>query len=338
LDQLSKTPRSAKVRHWIIAVLLAAVCLYFSLRGIHWRDVWQTISNANVPFILLTILFGTVALLARALRWNVLLSSRAAVPFATAFWATSAGYFGNNYLPARAGELIRTFYISSRTGLPNFFVLATALSERLSDAVTLVLISSLILLTMPYRPGWFADAAKPFAVIGVAGALSIILLPLLEGLWRNILFRLPLPHNVRDRLLRILEHVLSGLRALHDWGRLLRFSALALGIWFLDALSTVVLMRSLGMHANIPLALLLITSLALASALPATPGYVGIYQFVAVSVLVPFGFKRADAIAYILLAQALNYFGTGLWGLLAFSQARVPNWRTLTGSAERIIV
>lgn len=283
--------------------------------------------------MLLTIVIGTVALFARAVRWNVLLSSRAPVRFATAFWATSAGYFGNNYLPARAGELIRTFYISSRTGLPSFFVLATALSERLSDAVTLVVISSIILLTMPYKPGWFADAAKPFAIIGVTGALGIILLPLLEGLWRNILLRLPLPHSLRDRLLRILEHILSGLRAFHDWGRLLRFSVLALAIWLLDALATVALMRSLGMHANVPLALLLITSLALASALPSTPGYVGIYQFVAVSVLVPFGFKRADAIAYTLLLQAINYVGTGVWGLLAFSQARVPNWRTLTGSA-----
>ena len=31
----------------------------------------------------------------------------------------------------------------------------------------------------------------------------------------------------------------------------------------------------------------------------------GIYQFVAVSVLTPFGFSRTDAIAYILVAQAL---------------------------------
>ena len=52
------------------------------------------------------------------------------------------------------------------------------------------------------------------------------------------------------------------------------------------------------------------------SALPSTPGYVGIYQFVAVSVLTPFGFSRADAIAYILVAQALVYVVIALWGSL----------------------
>jgi hypothetical protein len=44
-------------------------------------------------------------------------------------------------------------------------------------------------------------------------------------------------------------------------------------------------------------------SSGLGSALPSTPGYVGIYQFAAVSALTPFGFSRADAIAYVLVAQ-----------------------------------
>jgi len=55
----------------------------------------------------------------------------------------------------------------------------------------------------------------------------------------------------------------------------------------------------------VPVAFLLIAALGLGSALPSTPGYIGIYQFVAVTVLVPFGFSRSDAIAYILVAQAL---------------------------------
>ncbi len=65
-----------------------------------------------------------------------------------------------------------------------------------------------------------------------------------------------------------------------------------------------------------PAAFLLIASLGLGSALPSTPGYVGIYQFVAVTVLGPFGFSRTDAIAYILVAQALTYVVIGFWGSL----------------------
>ena len=48
------------------------------------------------------------------------------------------------------------------------------------------------------------------------------------------------------------------------------------------------------------------------------PGYVGIYQFVAVSILTPFGFGRSDAIAYILMIQAVSYVLVALWGSIGF--------------------
>ena len=45
------------------------------------------------------------------------------------------------------------------------------------------------------------------------------------------------------------------------------------------------------------------------------PGYVGIYQFVAVTVLTPFGIGRDAALAYILVAQALGYVVVLAFGL-----------------------
>jgi hypothetical protein len=39
-------------------------------------------------------------------------------------------------------------------------------------------------------------------------------------------------------------------------------------------------------------------------------------------VLTPFGFTRTDAIAYILLFQALNYVVLLCWGLLGLGQQR----------------
>ena len=265
---------------------------------------------------------SSFALLCRAVRWRVLLRVGADVTVPTAFWATSAGYFGNSFLPARAGELVRTFIISARTNLSKTFVLTTALAERMSDAVTLVIISSIVLLTLPVRPGWFAQAARPFAIAGLCGTACIAILPRTERIWLTLLERLPMPQALRSKLIGILEQILVGLRTFHHFGRLAQFIGLAAVIWFCDAAATVVLMRSLGLSISWPVAFLLITGFGLGSALPATPGYVGIYQFVAVSVLVPFGFTKADAIAYSFLTQALQYVFIGFWGLLALSRQR----------------
>jgi uncharacterized protein (TIRG00374 family) len=310
-----------------VAALLAAVLLYYSLRGIEWRQVARIVASASPGLLALAAGIGTANLFLRACRWRILLNAEGSVSVPTAFWATAAGYFGNNFLPARAGELVRTFMISSQSGLENTYVLATALSERVADAVALVSIVALVLLILPAQPGWLAGAARPFAVLGLIGALGIAVLPLLEPLARSAIARAPLPHALRPRLITAIEHGLRGMRAFHDARRLSAFLALTAVIWSLDSLATVIGAAALGFVIPVPVAFLLIASLGLGSALPSTPGYVGIYQFVAVTVLTPFGFSRTDAIAYILVAQALNYVVILCWGSLGlwrYRRARRP--------------
>ncbi len=305
-----------------MALGFAGVLLYFSLRGIHWNDVWRVLSHADTKLVAISCLVSTFALLLRALRWRVLLRAGAPVGVSTAFWATSAGYFGNSFLPARAGEVIRSLIVSSASGLSKTFVLTTALSERLCDAISLVLISSVVLLTLPQKPGWFAHAATPFAVLGICGALGIAVLPKAQGFCQACLRAIPFPSGLKTKLFGILEQILVGMRSFHDSRRLAAFIGFTAVIWLSDAISTVLGMRALGMHASLSIALLLITGLGLGSALPATPGYVGIYQFVAVSVLTPFGFSKTDAIAYILLAQGVQYALITFWGSIGLVRSR----------------
>jgi uncharacterized membrane protein YbhN (UPF0104 family) len=294
--------------------LLAAVLLYYSLRGIEWRQVARIVARAEPGLLILTVCIGTATLFLRACRWRILLNAEGTVSVSTAFWASAAGYFGNNFLPARAGELVRTFMISSRSGLESTYVLGTALSERAADAVALVVVSAVVLLTLPSPPGWLAGAARPFAILGLVGALGIAVLPLLGPVATFAIERAPLPHSLRSRLIAAIEHGLRGMRAFHDARRLSGFLGLTVLIWSLEAVGTVIVGAALGFRIPMSVAFLLITGLGLGSALPSTPGYVGIYQFVAVTVLTPFGFTRNDAIAYILVAQALTYIVIGFWG------------------------
>jgi len=310
----------SRALHLALAGILAAVLLYYSLRGIDWPQVWVTLSHAELKFILVWLVIVTLSLFLRALRWRVLLSAEGPVSVSTAFWATSAGYFGNNFLPFRAGEVVRTLMISIRTGMSKSFVLTTALSERIFDAITLVGIAAIVLLTLPIKPGWFSHAATPFAIIGLGGVLAIVLLPKLEPLWEAILRKLPLPHLLSEKLIAIMLQVLTGIRAFHDARRLAIFLAFTGVIWTCDSITAVIGMYALGMNIGLAVAFLLITGLALGSALPSTPGYVGIYQFVAVSVLVPFGFSKTAAIAYIVLFQGLQFANTAFWGVLALTR------------------
>jgi glycosyltransferase 2 family protein len=299
-----------------LAILLAAVLLYYSLRGIDWREVWQILSGASWQRLVLAAAIAAAALFLRACRWRVLLNAAGDVSISSAFWATAAGVFGNNFLPARAGELVRTLMIGSRSALDNSYVLATALSERVADSAALVVISACAVLVMPAPPGWLADAARPFAILGLLGVLGIAVLPLFRSFGRSMVDRAPVPHALRPRIVTMVEQSLNGMRAFHNARRLTEFLALTVVIWCLDAIGAVITAAALGLRLPIPVAFLLIAGLGVASALPSTPGYLGVYQFAAVTVLTPFGFSRTTAIAYILVAQALAYVVFGFWGSL----------------------
>lgn len=305
-----------------IGAVLAAALLYFSLRGIDWNIVGHAIASADPLRLTITALLGTSTLFLRAVRWRVLLNAEGNVTLPTAFWATSAGYFGNNFLPARGGELVRTLMISSRHTLDTAYVLATALSERVADAIALVGISAVMLLVLPAQPGWLRSAARPFGILGLIGASAIAILPLFSSIATRAVARAPIPHAWRPRAIRTMEQGLRGLRAFHHASRLAAFLGLTMVVWSLDALGAIVTAAALGYTMSIPVAFLLMTALGLASALPSTPGYVGLYQFAAVTVLGPFGFARSQAIAFIFVSQAVLYVVIGIWGAIGLLRYR----------------
>lgn len=287
------------------------------MRGVDWRHVWQTIRTAEWLFIAGAVGLTMLSFFLRAMRWRILLNAETRFSVGTVFWANSAGYLGNNFLPARAGELIRSFLISSRSSLSRTYVLTTALGERLMDVIALVLASSLVLMGLEAKPRWMSDLSRTMAFIATAGAIAVTVMPHTGRLVENVLQRLPLPERFRTGLLRLAEQILLGLRAFHDWRRFAGFVFLTVVIWTSDCVGAITVAHALGIAMSFQVALLLLTAIGLSSGLPSTPGYVGIFQFVAVTVLTPFGIAKDSALAYILVVQAIGYLVVVAFGLPA---------------------
>ena len=220
---------------------------------------------------------------------------------------------------------MRTFVISSRSALSAAFVLTTALCERMMDAIALVLAASVVLLGVNPKPAWLGDVSKTMATLAGVGLVAIVVLPHTGDLCERILQRIPMPHGLRTKLMELTVQILLGLRALHSYRRLGGFIFWTVAIWSLDCFGAIVCARGLGMHFPVGVALLLLAGMGLGSALPSTPGYVGIYQFVAVSVLTPFGISHDGAVAYILVTQALGYVVVSALGLPGIY--RFKGWR-----------
>lgn len=294
-----------------IAVVMAAVLLYFSFRGIDLAELGATLRNAQLQPLGIALILSTTGLWLRSYRWRVLLNSGEKLPMSTVFWANSLGYLGNNVLPARMGEFMRVEALKRRHDISRSYLLATALIERVMDAGVLVLFTSAALLTIPGLPEGLHKASQTFSVLSGAGILTLFLLPHAQGQVEKWLTKIPKVSGVASRFL-------DGLRSLHSWWRSSQFLLLTLIIWPIDSYTGVLVADSIGLNLELKTSMVVLAALGLSSAVPSTPGYVGVFQFVAVTVMKPFGIPSASALAWILLYQAVNYVCQVSFGLVGF--------------------
>ena len=261
------------------------------------------------------LLWSSATYFLRAMRWRVLLNSQKKLSPAGVFWANMAGYLGNNILPARAGEIVRAAYVSRREGIPVVFVLATGFTERLVDLAALVVIGAASILFAVTFSTSMQEAFKSFAIVAVVGATFIFLLPFFQSWALRILHAIPfLNISLKKKLEELFLHFVDGVKVIAQPRRGLPFLLFTILIWFMDGMGMVVLASSLNETLSLAQSFLLIAALGISSALPSTPGYVGVYQFVAVTILLPFGIARESALALILLVQFLNLLVVSVWG------------------------
>src|SRR6185312_8547025 len=157
--------------------LLLLVVWLIPIAGVVWWAAKQRAPTFPSSFGGIMALVGALALYAvatlmRSERWARILW-RAGVRDATrgdAYALVPIGYMGNNVLPARGGELLRTFLLGGRARATKRTILGTILAERVLDAVALGVI--LVVLAT----GLLHKLPKPHeAVLLAGGALLVVL-------------------------------------------------------------------------------------------------------------------------------------------------------------------
>ena len=305
LFQQAKTTPPGRRIAVAIAVCLAVLLLALALRGISWLEVWTTIRQVKGVNLLAAFGMTALALLMRSLRWRNLLAAQKRLPLSDTFLATTTGYLGNTFLPARAGEVIRSVALAKRSGISAAFIFATALTERVLDAIVLIITGLVLLPGMTSFPAQQKPLLWIIAALGILVLAFLLLLPFFEQPSLRLLSRLRLPNKWNTRLEPLVTQFIAGSRAFLQPGRSIAFLLYTALIWLLDGLGAVILAGGMDLPLGLTQALFLLVSLGLASALPSTPGYVGLYQYTAETVLPLFGITRSQALAYILVLQSV---------------------------------
>lgn len=315
------------------AVVLAGMLLVAATRGVSWDQVVEIIASSRTDALGFSVLTLCASYVIRAVRWHVLLGHHRAFPLRSVAAATFVGYLGNNFLPARAGEVIRTVMAARAGGISKSFVLATVITERVTDVATLVMMGGVALAALQQVPEWLGNGARSGAIMGGIGMLGLLVGSRAMPVVQRRVSSLPLPERILRRLDPMATQFTLGLRTLQHPLRGLAFLLLTIIVWSLDVAFAVQVAQGLHVALDPFQAILLLAALGFSSAAPSTPGYVGVYQFVAVSVLVPLGFRQDEAVSYILVFQALSYAVVVVLGVVGLWLGRglLPRFLGWTG-------
>jgi uncharacterized protein (TIRG00374 family) len=226
------------------------------------------------------------------------------------------GYTANNLLPARLGELVRSYCLAQREGCSAGAALGTVAVERVYDGLTLLAIAAvagpaLVVLGSFSAanagglgaPGLILAAATVAVFLLALACLTMAASPRFQGVVQRGLMLAP--GRLRPKAAGLVGRFIQGLRVLNSPRKHLAVFLLSLPVWLMEGVMYYLVIYAFGIQHAFPSLLVLALASALltatsnlATALPASIGGIGPFEVVAQQTLVALGVGASVAGAY----------------------------------------
>lgn len=322
-------------RRVALGVVVSLICLGLAVAGIEWPRVGEAVQRADWRYLLPAGLALLGFLLARSVRWRVLLGSQ--VGLGQAFWVTNIGYLVSNVLPFRLGDPARAVAIGLGGKVKVSAALSTVVVERVLDMLTVVL---LLAVTAPFvsTAGWIRRAGL------LGGVLGLLIMALLVVLARRpawgmsaagwVLERVPAIN--KGRWLEWFQGLMDGLGALRSVQRTAAVMAWSVAVWALTVGHYLAMLRAFIARPSVVEASFLTSATGLGMALPSSPGAVGVFHSVARYALeLPFGVAAETAVLVAFGSHTFQYVSACLLGLIGLGHQNLSLAALRAGAETR---
>jgi len=312
-----------KWQFWL-GVAISTALLYFALRGLHLKQVWESVNQANYWWLIPGILVYFMGVWARAWRWHYLLRPLKKIPTNSMFPIVTMGYMANNIIGVRIGEVLRAVILKDREGVPVSASLATVIVERIFDAVVML---SFVFFNLGALEGLTHDSGfvgniQQLSIWGTVifvGALAVFLAAaMMPKKTEQIVYWLidkVVPVKAREKTRSISSKFLDGLESLRSPKDVLMVFLTTVVIWLFETGKYYFVMLGFNFRVSF-FALMLMNGIAnLATTLPSAPGNIGTFDAPGIAVLKAYGVPAEMAASYTLVLHAALWLPITLLGL-----------------------
>jgi uncharacterized protein (TIRG00374 family) len=300
----------------LISLAVGGGCFWLAARKVDHAALDEALDRFDPSYIVPLVVISLLIQVFRALRWKVELQPLARLPLVLLWEVVAVAYMMINVLPFRLGEPVRPVLLSWKTGLKIPAIVGNWVFEKMLDTAAMVLFIHLALL-LNDLPHW-ARHASMFSLVMFLCMLTLVVGFWLRGDWFfQATAGRALPEKACAWTRNVLESARSGLQILPDRKLVAVAFLLTIALWFLPIISSWVLMRAFDFDLPFAAAFAVFVAIGAGTALPNPPGMIGVFQIASVVALGMFGVPKADALAYGIVLNAIQFVTLVLQGLVA---------------------
>ncbi len=299
-----------KILPWIITV----VALYLAFKGVHILEVTETILAGNPIWLGITITLTIFSYVLRAYRWQFFFPEKV-ISFANAYKVLVLGFFMNNILPARAGEIVRAHLGAKFTNTKRTLVLATVASERLTDGLIISIMFVIYVILTPKEA--ISNGMLFVAGMFFSATLMVLLLLVLRTQIFNYAEKLANRFNNKAILYSVdrFQVFINGLAPMFNRRRLPITASLSLAIWLIELLAYYAIVRAFSADLTLFSCILFLVAVNFSSLIPAAPAGIGVIEAVASGVLVGHGLDKGLALSMVISQHLIQILVIAIPGI-----------------------
>lgn len=299
----------------IAALLITIGLLVVVFYKIDLGELIQTFKDFNFKNIRLIVPLYVLTLYLRGIRWKALLlnnSKYSALHLGEVF---TVGSMLNIFLPARAGDVYRAYYLGSVKGEKKMKVFGSIILERTLDGISvfLMLLSAILfyckqdwILHIAYGIGTLFFGSLVFFYIifkfnkidAICGYFSKLALKLPKKLSAGFVVLI-------DKICTHTKSFMEGFEVLDYWNYWMLACVSSLVVWGIEAYVAYLIVDSFSLGLGFSAGLFVLSLISFSTMIPSTSVFLGPYQVAYIMALGIFGIEKSTALAVSTVHQAL---------------------------------
>ena len=296
-----------------LVITIALLCIIFY--KIDWHELLNTFKSFNFKHIWLIVPLYVLTLYIRGIRWKALLLNDEKYSWIHLGEVFTVGSMLNIFLPARAGDVYRAYYLGSVKGEKKMKVFGSIILERTLDGIS-VFLMLLAAIFLYCKQQWILHIAYGIGALFVGSLIVFYLIfkfDKVDFICEKLSCRCKkLPEKFSASAVGIVENLCCHVKSFMEGFEVLDYPKYwtiacitSLIVWGIEAYVAFLIVDSFGLGLGFSAGLFVLSLISFSTMIPSTSVFLGPYQVAYLMALGIFGIEKSTALAVSTVHQTL---------------------------------